>query len=79
MAVMDSIIQKAKANKKRIVLPEGSEARTLKAAEKVIKEGIADVVLLGKEEEIKEKAKGLDISKAEIIDPEKSPLLQKIC
>ncbi|HHY79702.1 MAG TPA: phosphate acetyltransferase, partial [Thermoanaerobacter sp.] len=45
MAVMDSIIQKAKANKKRIVLPEGSEARTLKAAERVIKEGIADVVL----------------------------------
>ncbi|SHE57830.1 phosphotransacetylase [Thermoanaerobacter uzonensis DSM 18761] len=77
MAVMDSIIQKAKANKKRIVLPEGSEARTLKAAERVIKEGIADVVLLGKEEEIKEKAKGLDIAKAEIIDPEKSPLLQK--
>lgn len=37
------------------MLPEGSEARTLKAAEKVIKEGIADVVLLGKEEEIKEK------------------------
>jgi phosphate acetyltransferase len=73
MSVMDSIIKKAKSNKKKIVLPEGTEARTLKAAEIVLKEGIADVVLLGKEEEIKEKAKGLDISKAEILDPETSP------
>jgi len=74
---MDNIIQKAKANKKKIVLPEGTEPRTLKAAEIVLKEGIADLVLLGKEEEIREKAKGLDISKAEIVDPEKSPNLER--
>lgn len=77
MSVMDNIIQKAKANKKKIVLPEGTEPRTLKAAEIVLKEGIADLVLLGKEEEIREKAKGLDISKAEIVDPEKSPNLER--
>lgn len=77
MSVMDNIVQKAKANKKKIVLPEGTEPRTLKAAEIVLKEGIADLVLLGKEEEIREKAKGLDISKAEIVDPEKSPNLER--
>ncbi|MEW9081273.1 phosphate acetyltransferase [Caldanaerobacter subterraneus] len=77
MSVMDNIIQKAKVNKKKIVLPEGTEPRTLKAAEIVLKEGIADLVLLGKEEEIREKAKGLDISKAEIVDPEKSPNLER--
>jgi phosphate acetyltransferase len=77
MSVMDNIIQKAKANKKKIVLPEGTEPRTLKAAEIVLKEGIADLVLLGKEEEIREKAKGLDISKVEIVDPEKSPNLER--
>jgi len=77
MSVMDNIIQKAKANKKKIVLPEGTEPRTLKAAEIVLKEGIADLVLLGKEEEIRKKAKELDISKAEIVDPEKSPNLER--
>ncbi|MGB9779254.1 MAG: phosphate acetyltransferase [Caldanaerobacter sp.] len=73
MSVMDNIIKKAKSDRKKIVLPEGTETRTLKAAEIVLREGIADLVLLGKEEEIKAKAGGLDISKAEIVDPEVSP------
>lgn len=77
MSVMESIIKKAKSNKKKIVLAEGSEPRTLKATEKVLKEGIADIVLLGQEDEILNMAQGLDISGAEIIDPAKSELLEK--
>lgn len=77
MGVMDSIIEKAKNNKKKIVLAEGSEPRTLKATERVLKEGIADIVLLGREDEILNMAKGIDISGAEIIDPTKSEFLEK--
>ncbi|MGB9678983.1 MAG: phosphate acetyltransferase [Thermoanaerobacteraceae bacterium] len=75
MGVMDNIIQKAKNNKKSIVLAEGSEPRTLKACEKVLKEGIADIYLLGNEDVIHKEAKDVDISKAIIIDPSKSEFL----
>lgn len=73
MDVIGNIIEKAKNNIKKIVLAEGTEARNLKAAEIVLKEKIADIVLLGNEAEIKAAAKGLDISGAEIIDPVNSP------
>ncbi|MDI6604672.1 MAG: phosphate acetyltransferase [Thermoanaerobacteraceae bacterium] len=72
MSILNKIKENAKKNKKKIVLPEGSEPRTLRAVEIVTKEGIADLVLLGNENEIKNAAKGIDISKAEIIDPLKS-------
>lgn len=72
MGVIQNIIEKAKQNKKKIALPEGDEPRTLKAAEIVLKEGIADIVLIGNKESIISKANGIDISKAEIIDPVKS-------
>ena len=45
------------ANKQRIVLPESTEPRTLKAADQVIAEGIADVILIGEPDEIMAKAK----------------------
>jgi phosphate acetyltransferase len=72
MGVMESITNRAKASIKRIVLPESTEERTLRATEKVIKEGIADIILLGNEDEIKRKAAGLDILAATIINPEDS-------
>lgn len=77
MSIIQSIIEKAKSNKKKIVLPEGAEPRTLKAADIVLKEGIADLVLLGNADEIRNAAEGLDISKAEIIDPLKSEKFDK--
>ena len=49
MSLMDRIKAKAKADKKRIVLPEGAEERTVKAAAILLKEGICDVILLGDE------------------------------
>ncbi|WP_026487220.1 phosphate acetyltransferase [Caldanaerobius polysaccharolyticus] len=73
MDVIGNIINKAKGDIKKIVLPEGTEARNLKAAEIALREKIAQVILLGNEAEIKAAAKGLDISGAEIIDPATSP------
>ncbi len=68
------IIERAKSNKKRIVLPEGDEPRTLKAIQKVRKMDIADIVLLGDPDKIKNKANSLSItldSNVEIIEPQK--------
>ncbi len=72
MAVIDVIKARAKANKKHVLLPEGSEPRTLKASEIIVREGIADITLLGNEQEIREKAKelGVNLNGISIIDPE---------
>ncbi|HHV99885.1 MAG TPA: phosphate acetyltransferase [Clostridiaceae bacterium] len=72
MNFLEQITQRAKADIKTIVLPESNEIRTLKAAAMVQEQGIAKIVLVGKEEEIKKLAGDLDISKAIIVDPEKS-------
>jgi len=70
--LMDEIVERAKSNRQRIVLPEGTEERTLQAADRVLAEGIADLILLGKKEEIMAVAKKFNlknIDKATIIDP----------
>lgn len=74
MGLVENIREKAKALKKTIVLAEGTEERTLKAAAVVQKQKIADLILLGNENRIKGLAKELnvDISEAKIIDPETS-------
>ena len=72
MNFIESIRAKAKKLNKRIVLPEGTEERTLVAANEIIKEGIATIILLGNHAEIEKiaKTKGLDfIQQATIIDP----------
>ena len=75
MNLLDQIKEKAKLNRKRIVLPEGTSERTVKAADIILKEGIADIILLGNHEEIGELEKkfNLDLSKAEIINPFNPP------
>lgn len=72
MNFLEQISERAKSNIKTIVLPEASDIRTIKAAALVQEKGIANIVLVGKEEKIKELAAGLDISKARIVDPETS-------
>ena len=74
--LINQIVARAKANRQRIVLPEGTEERTLKAANQILTDEVADLILLGKPAEINELAVkwGLgNISKATIIDPETSP------
>lgn len=76
MDLISQIVERAKANKQRIVLPEGTEERTLKAADQVLAEGVAELIILGNPAEINQLATewGLNhISKATIIDPENHP------
>ncbi|ADZ84024.1 phosphate acetyltransferase [Cellulosilyticum lentocellum] len=70
MSFIENIKARAKRDKKTIVLPETSDIRTLKAAHQVLAEGIADVILIGDETAITNKAEGLDLSGATIINPE---------
>ena len=60
----------AHANKKRIVLPESSDERILRAAEIVLRRGVADIILLGREDEVREHSMrlGLNLEDATIID-----------
>lgn len=71
MELLDQIKEKARQLQNRIVLAEGTELRTLKAAAIVLKEKLARIILLGNRLTIEEltKKEGIDISGAEIIDP----------
>ena len=72
MDLMQEIIARAKANKQRIVLPEGTEERTLKAADRLVADEVADIILIGNPAEINSLAAqyGLNhIGQTTIIDP----------
>lgn len=79
MDLMKSMWEMAKNNRKRIVLAEGEEIRNLKACDKILKLGLADIILIGNSERVKNNAKefGASIDGAEIIDPEASELSEK--
>ena len=77
MGIIDKIKERAKANKKTIVLPESMDKRTFQAAEVVLREGIADIIIIGTPEEIKKNSEDCDISKATIIDPNTYEKTQK--
>ncbi len=74
-----NLIQKARKNKQHIVLPEGVGERILNASDILLKRNVCDLTLLGKESEIRAKISklGLDLSGANIVEPEKSPLFQE--
>lgn len=69
--IISDIIKRAKENKKTIVLPEAEDERVLKATETIVKEKIAEIVLIGNKDRIIKKAESInvDISGAELIDP----------
>lgn len=72
MDLMQEIIARAKADKQRIVLPEGTEERTLKAADRLLGDKVADIVLIGDPAEINKLAAELGlthIQEATIVDP----------
>lgn len=76
MNLLDQIKENAKKVHQRIVLPEGEEERTIRAADIILQEGYAELVLLGNEELIKGKASAwnlMNIDKATIIDPKNNP------
>ena len=72
MDIMQNIIMRAKQHKQRIVLPEGTEERTLTAANALIKDEVADIILIGNPDEVLSLATRLNlghISRNQIIDP----------
>ena len=76
MDLLQQIVARAKANKQRIVLPEATEERTLRAADRVLADDLANIILIGNPDEIARLAKewGLEnIGKATIIDPLNNP------
>ena len=76
MDLLQQIVARAKANKQRIVLPEAEEERTLRAADRVLADELANIILIGNPEAIKADAEkyGLtNIDKATIIDPLNNP------
>ena len=73
MELIDIIKENAKRHRQRIVLPEGDEERTLRAANEVVEEQIAEIILLGNPVEIHEKSKQMELNNIPdtlIVDPE---------
>ena len=76
MDLLSQIIARAKSNKQRIVLPEATEERTLRAADRLLADEVADIILIGNPDKVNGLAAewGLThIGKATIIDPENNP------
>ena len=78
MELMKKLWESAKADKRKIVLPEGDEERTLVAAQKIVELGLAHIVLVGDSNKIQENAQKLNVNLdgVEIVDPNKSDRLE---
>ncbi|MER5179922.1 phosphate acetyltransferase [Streptomyces sp. NPDC002896] len=70
------LLERARSDRRRVVLPEGTEERVLHAAEVLLRRGVCDLTLLGPDEQIRKKAAdlGIDLSGAQILDPQTSEL-----
>ena len=80
MEFVEKIKQKAKSNLKTIVLPEAEEERNLKAADRILSEGFAKLILIGNPEKVHHLASELyleNIAGAEIVDPNDNPKKQQ--
>ncbi len=78
MNFIERIKERARENKKTIVLPESMDRRVLEAAERIISEDIANIILIGKEDEISDLSKGIDLTKVTIINPYTSELTEEL-
>ena len=80
MGLFNTLKDKAIADRQRIVLPEGTEPRTLQAANQVIADGVADIILIGNPAEIMKEAEDLNLThihEATIIDPSNDEYIEK--
>nr|WP_075494689.1 phosphate acetyltransferase [Campylobacter geochelonis] len=73
------LYEKARANLKTVVMPEGNDDRILKASDVILRSGAVNLIILGKSDEIDKKANelGLDLKKATIINPEDNEYLDE--
>ena len=78
MNFIETIKERAKKDLKTIVLPESNDRRVIEAAEIILKEKIANIIIIGTDDDLKESSIGLDISKATIINPQKSDLTEQL-
>jgi len=78
MNFIERIKERARENKKTIVLPESMDRRVLEAAQTIIKEDIANIILIGREEEINNLSRGLDLTNVTIINPYTSDLTEEL-
>ena len=74
-----SLMERARADRKRIVLPEGDDDRILQAAGRLLRRGLADLTILGEESQVRSRAAelGVDLSAAVVIDPRTSELCEQ--
>lgn len=77
MSFIDSLKEAARNDRKKIVLPESMDQRTYEAAVKIVKEGIADIVIIGTPEEIEKNGAGYDLTGISFVDPFNDPNKQK--
>jgi phosphate acetyltransferase len=77
MSLIEQIMEKARKDLKTVVLPEGYDERMLYAAQQIVEQGLAKVIILGNAQQLRGSAadKGIDLSGVEIIDPATSPKL----
>lgn len=73
------LIERARADRRRIVLPEGNDDRILRAASTILSREVADLIILGDEAQVRSRASemGLDLKGATVIDPHTSPLREE--
>ena len=69
MSFIDVIKERAAKSKKTIVLPESMDARTYEAAANVVKEGFADIIIVGSPEEVAKFGAGFDLTGVKVVDP----------
>jgi phosphate acetyltransferase len=80
MGLFEKLTAKARANRQRIVLPEGTEPRTLSAADRILADGLAEIILIGDPAEIKRMAVELslkNIDKATIVNPADEKIIDR--
>lgn len=71
MAFVDELLEEAKAANKTIVLCEGEDKRVVDAAAKIVKDGIAKIILIGSDDDIKASGSSADLSGVTVVDPAK--------
>ena len=69
MSFVDELLNKSKQANKTIVLCEGEDKRVVEAASKIVKDGIAKIILIGTKEECESVAPGIDLTGIQIVDP----------
>ena len=78
MELIDEIKERAKANIRTIVLPESMDKRVIEASKKIVEEKLANIIIIGKKDEIRQIDSSFDFNKIEVINPLECPYLEEL-